>query len=268
MSQLELLIESIEKTAVVTKEEVYDAEVLKAEFDNLMTEIGNLPQLDMEEYISIFEDQVIKPLQDETIAENTKIQEAGNICIETMSSYIEEMALLDFYEYYDYEKMDDLIADFGDNIFNLEDKVYQTHEDYLNYVADSINMTNESMGILQEDIEEAYEGTASNVKQEIDLAKQSRQEMNETNIGILNNFSQKLPYTRIGNLEYVQAYDFMVKPIKMSDTSVSKNRKMIFQDYDALRNVLVILIVMFVLFVCGLAYIKFRAESEDNSDKE
>lgn len=267
LDELENLLESIEDIGNITSNEVYDVEIIKKEFDSLMAEIENLPQMDTTEYNDIFENEVLKPLEDEAEAENAKIQDASSKCMETMSSYMEEMALFNPYEYYDYERMDGLLTDFGENIFNLEDKVYQTHEEYVNYVFDAVDMTNESMALLQEDLEGAYEGTADNVQREVDLAKQYRQEMNETNIEILNDFSQKLPYTRIGNLEYVQTYDFMVKPIKMSDASVNKSRGMILEDYGALRTALVVMTIMLLLSVCGLFFVKNRVESEGNQDK-
>ena len=48
--------------------------------------------------------------------------------------------------------------------------------------------------------------------------------MNVLNSEILQDFSKKLPYTRVGNLEYVQAYDFIVKPIELSDESVARSK--------------------------------------------
>ena len=200
------------------------------------------------------------------MAENSKVQEEGDKCAEALDAYVEEMTLFDPYEYYDYEKMDYLIENFGENIFELEDKVDETHEEYIDYVFDAVEMTNESMDILQNNLEEAYEGTAENVQKEINLAKQYRQKMNETNIGILDAFSKKLPYTRIGNLEYVQAYDFMVKPIKLSDVSVNKNRVILFQDYEALKTLLLVLVVLWFLSMGGVFFLKIRNDSKENPD--
>ena len=266
LDELEEAIDMLEEIKPVTIDEIYSEEIIRAEFNKLLEDIENLPQLDAEKYYTIFDEQILQPLQDEIMAENSKVQEEGDKCAEALDAYVEEMTLFDPYEYYDYEKMDYLIENFGENIFELEDKVDETHEEYIDYVFDAVEMTNESMDILQNNLEEAYEGTAENVQKEINLAKQYRQKMNETNIGILDAFSKKLPYTRIGNLEYVQAYDFMVKPIKLSDVSVNKNRVILFQDYEALKTLLLVLVVLWFLSMGGVFFLKIRNDSKENPD--
>lgn len=264
---LENLLGNMQKTAEVTAGEVFDPQILKEEFDGLVADIESLPQLDSDAYKGIFEEQVIKPLQEEITAEYSRVQEEGNACVESVNSYLETVEEFDPYEYYDYEKIDGLIADLGSNMMNLEEEVYQTQDEYKTYVYDSIDMTNESARTIQEELEDAYEGTTQNVQKELELAKQYRQQINATNLEILNDFNLKLPYTRIGNLEYTQSYDFMVNPIKLSDTSVSKSRITIFQDHAALKVTLLISIAVWCLSVCGYFFIKVRAESGERPDK-
>ena len=268
LEDLENLLGNMQKTAEVTAGEVFDAQILKEEFDGLVADIENLPQLDPVVYTSIFEEQVMKPLQEEITAEYSKVQEEGNACVESVNSYLETVEEFDPFEYYDYDKIDGLIADLGNNMMNLEEEVYQTQDEYITYVYDSIDTTNESARTIQEELENAYEGTTENVQRELELAKQYRQQINETNLEILNDFNLKLPYTRIGNLEYTQSYDFMVNPIKLSDTSVSKSRITIFQNHAALKVILLIIIAVWCLSVCGYFFIKVRTESGEHPDED
>lgn len=49
--------------------------------------------------------------------------------------------------------------------------------------------------------------------------KQNRKELNERNLFLLSDITAKLPYTRLGNLEYTQVYDFIVEPMTVCDES-------------------------------------------------
>jgi len=268
LEKLEEALDKIEPMEKMTIEEIYDEEIIRKEFQNLAKEIQALPELDVDEYAGLFEEKVIGPLQEEIMNENTKIQEEGSRFMEIQSEYMEELGLFDPYEYYDYEKMDELTAAFTDNIFELEEKVYQSQDGYLELIYDTVDTSNESMEAMQENLEEAYAGTEENVWQEVELAKQYRKAMNETNIEILGSFKNKLPYTRIGKLEYVQAYDFMVKPIKMWDNSVTKSRVSFWQDAGVLRNILIGLIVVWGLVIGGLLVSRVYDDARESFEEE
>jgi len=268
LDEIEEALNQITLLDEMTIEEIYDEEIIKEEFRNLAKEIQALPELSIDEYTGIFEEGIIGPLQEEIINENTKVQDEGSKYMEIQSEYLEELGLFDPYEYYDYEKMDKLTAAFMENIFELEEKVYESQDGYLELVYDTVDTSNESMDAMQENLEKAYVGTEGNVHKEVELAKEYRQQMNETNIEILGGFKEKLPYTRVGKLEYVQAYDFMVKPIKMWDNSVNRNRVSFWQDTDILRNILISLIVIWGISVCALLVIRVYYDARENFDGE
>lgn len=188
--------------------------------------------------------------------------------MEAQSQYLEELMLFDPYEYYDYEKMDEMMASFAQNIFDLEEKVYKSQTGYLELVYDTVDLSNESMDAMEENLNDAYDGTKNNIENEVDLAKQYRQEMNETNITILGGFKEKLPYTRVGNLEYVQAYDFMVKPVRMWDNSVAKKRVSFWQDYNALKNMLIVLLIIWCLSIFAQIGIRLYEDKKEDFEKE
>ena len=268
LDALEEMLDRIEKLDEMVVEEIYDEETIRQEFRNLAQEIEALPELNAEEYQGLFETSILQPLQEEVMNENMKIQEEGSSYMEAQSQYIEDLMLFDPYEYYDYEKMNEMTASFAENIFNLEEKVYKSQMGYLELVYDTVDLSNESMEAMKDNLSEAYDGTQGNIEKEVDLAKQYRQEINETNIDILGGFKEKLPYTRIGNLEYVQAYDFMVKPIRMWDNSVTKKRVSFWQDYNALKNVLIALLIIWCLSIFAQLGIRLYEDRKEDFYKE
>ena len=268
LDNLEAALDKIEQLEEMEIEEIYDEDIILQEFRNLAQEIQALPVMNVQEYETLFTDNVLTPLTTEVQAENELIQQEGTAYLEILMTYLEEVGLFDPYEYYDYEKMNELTMNFSDNIFDLEEKVYESQTGYLDLVYDTVTLSDENMVLMQENLDAAYTGTEGNVQSEIDLAKEYRQAMNATNTELLSDFREKLPYTRVGNLEYVQAYDFMVKPIQMSDTSIVKDRITLLQDYDALRNILIALIVVWCLSICTLIGIKLYTDMTENFEKE
>lgn len=260
LEEIRQILQEIETVPTLTVEDIYNREAILEEFQKLVDAMDALPVMDGEAVSSILEEQILGPLTEEIAAENIKLQEAGSKYMEALDAYMEELTMYDPYDYYDYEKMGELVSTFADNMYELEEKAYETHESYLDYVYDTVDTANENMETLEEDLETAYQGTVENVQEEVDLAKGFRQEMNETNTAILGSFQDKLPYTRIGNLEYVQAYDFMVKPIKMTDASIVKQRTVILQDFHAMRNILIALVVLLIISLLSLLILKMREE--------
>ena len=268
LAELELEMDGLEPFEKVAIEEIYDADIVKKEFQELADMIQELPQVEIQEYEGIFEEEILNPLEEEIQQENARVQEEGNKYLGVVEAYTEELGEFDPYEYYDDDKMAKLESSFAENIFELEDKTYKLQSEYLEFVYDSVDTSNESMEQMKENLMEAYEVTEENVTKEVDLAKQYRQEMNGTNIEILGDFVTKLPYTRIGNLEYVQAYDYMVKPIVMSDISVHRDRVLILRDYDALKRILIVMAGVWCLFAFSITGIKMYRSFQENAKEE
>lgn len=60
----------------------------------------------------------------------------------------------------------------------------------------------------------ANEKTGQNIINQIDVLKNSRIDKNKTNVSILQGITQKLTFTRMGDLPYREAYDFIVNPLE------------------------------------------------------
>lgn len=268
VEDLEAEIDEIQETPELTIENTFDEEVALEPFKKLKEEIDKIEKVETQEHAAIFTEQVLTPLEDEIEQENENIQKAGQTFMTPLEEYMTELTELDLYSFYDQEKMDGLMDEFGENIFDMEEELLDTHGEYEDLVNETIDYANEIMETHQENLEEAYADTTLNVGNEVNLAIKNRELMNEVNADILVSFQEKLPYTRIGQLEYVQAYDFMVKPIKMSDSSISKDRTLIWQDYDFWRDILIVLIICWCFSIAGIMFIKMRTYAESDREKE
>ena len=268
INTLEAELQGFQEVEELTIENTFDEAVALEPFRILKQEVEKIGKVETEEYQTIFTEQVLQPLEDEVSAENETIKTAGESVMTPLGEYMTELGELDLYEYYDQEAIDGLLEAFGENIFTMEEDMLETHGQYEELVSNTIDHANETMETHQKNLEDAYESTTQNVNSEVNLAIQNRVSMNEVNSEILESFRQKLPYTRIGQLEYVQAYDFMVKPLKMSDSSISENKAIVWHEYDFWRNALIGMIILWCISIMALFYLKMKGYTETQSHIE
>lgn len=261
-------IEGLQEVSAFTIENTFDEKVALEAFNQLKQEVDTLVKIETGECQTILNEKIVQPLIDEVSIENENMKTAGENIMTPLEEYMMELGELDLYEYYDEETMNGLLEEFGENIFAMEEDVIETHGEYQDLMNNTIEHANDTMEIHQKNLENAYESTTQNVSNEVNLAIQNRKTMNEVNSGILVSFRKKLPYTRIGQLEYVQAYDFMVKPVKMSDSSISVDKTVVWHEYDFWRNSLIIMILAWGLCSMGLIYLKIKGYTEAESNRE
>ncbi len=72
------------------------------------------------------------------------------------------------------------------------------------------------------DLKIANNTTKTNVTLTIEKFKSNREVLNNFNTEILGGFVDRLPYTRIGELENHQVYSFIVAPSQFNDASETK----------------------------------------------
>ena len=268
LEQQEILGQAVDDIYSVDVESLLnniDIEALTEEiFKDLITEIQNAPTLDLEEVRLMIEEGISTPIQEKVDKEATKIMEDAEIVNKGMEDYITKQAEFDPYDYLDQEVIDTLLADFEDNAYLMEDEVNQFYYDNLDYTDEVISTTDNNMLILQGDLEASYAGTKENVTEAVDTAKENRKSINELNISMLNDFTEKLPYTRIGELEYIQAYDFMVKPVVSVDTGNGKVSMIIAEsDYEILKWITGILLGIWIVGAFCLLAHRLKQEKND-----
>lgn len=224
-------------------------------FSAIMTDVDALPTMDFAQIETIFDNKVINPLKTEIQAEADKIStETGNTTT-AMSTYMNNFGAFNPYNYYDAEAINSKLNEFGGNVSKIQEKSTETHSAYLDYVRDVYTTTNENVTTLQTNINDAYKGTVENVDARITQAKEDRSKINEINISLLKDFSGKLSYKRLGELEYTQAYDFIVNPVEAKDDSQLQTNFSLFEDITTAKQIYLVCVVLWLL---GFGYLSIR----------
>lgn len=119
-------------------------------------------------------------------------------------------------EFNPYENVTSVIPDqvqsMGTAIADLEKNVMERDMDLQKQVAD-INETNRSnLEELQKTLVTADENSRKSVSDGLASVQSAKKKTTEDNSKLLTDLQKKLPYTRLGNVEYTQSYKFITSP--------------------------------------------------------
>lgn len=195
-------------------------------YDNAIRAINDIPDASefAQEADAVVNEEIAQPVMDRADVEEQKVSEA----VTAMESVIEEyVSKLDEYDALSYLEMDEIqeyLSSMYTTISDMESEIMEQDNAYMEYIYEVTQTADENVKMLQESLDESYEGTQENVLNLMAGFKQNRKELNEQNVLLLSDITAKLPYTRLGNLEYTQVYDFIVEPVTVSDESEVKTR--------------------------------------------
>lgn len=193
-------------------------------YTNAIIAINEIP--DAETFVQgirdIYNDEIVVPVDEETEAEAERVESAVNSAGEAIETYVTELEEYDFMEYMEEEKVQEQLDSLYKTIDEMEAEIIETDEAYIAYIDEVTTTADSNAEMLQENLDTAYEQTVTNVGSAMDRFKQNRTDLNAQNVLLLNDITEKLPYTRLGNLEYLQVYDFIATPLETNDQSVIK----------------------------------------------
>lgn len=115
------------------------------------------------------------------------------------------------------------IAAMTTNNTDLQTALTENNLAYMEYADRVFEAAEENVSSLEEHINETKESSDAAVTNGLSEAKAVKEAASEENQLILYDFTQKLPYTRIGSAEYTQAYQFIASPTELTDSSAENS---------------------------------------------
>lgn len=193
-------------------------------YTNAIIAINDIPDADtfVQGIRDIYNDEIVKPIDAEIAAEAERVESAVSSVGEALETYVMELDEYDFMEYLEEEKVREQLDLLYVTIEEMEEEIIETDDAYITYIDEVVTTADSNTAMLQENLDTSYEQTVTNIGSIMDDFKQNRTSLNEQNVLMLNDITEKLPYTRLGNLEYLQVYDFIVTPLETDDRSVVK----------------------------------------------
>lgn len=206
-----LLTSMIEEYRKNLEDPLVEAEVLEKE-------IGEIEKLESSEMFACIDENILEPIQENVDGFVTEVMTQYEVEQEQLMTYNEAIMEYDPLEYIDYDEIQTLTDRMADNGTELSEAILDTDLQQMEYVADVYTATREDLFTLQDNIVQAKEDSDQAVEEGLQELKDTKNDNSDQNQEILYDFSKLLPYTRLGSLEYVQAYEFMVNPVSPVNT--------------------------------------------------
>lgn len=196
----------------------------------LEEQVGEIEKMDISAVTTCVDEKILTPIQDNVDNITTSILNQYAVEQEQLTTYNEAIMEYNPLEYINHEEIQTLTDAMLDNGTKLSEAILETDIQQMEYVADVYTATREDLFTLQENIIQAKEDSDKAVEDGLQELKDTKNANSAENQEILYDFSTKLPYTRLGSLEYVQAYEFMASPVSAQNTEVSKTEQNVKED--------------------------------------
>lgn len=190
--------------------------------DSFIKTVDEATSVSMNGVMEIIDDLIIRKLLVQQAETRELIQDENEELLNQIQLYHEAVTEFDPYDYIDDERLDENLKIFKENIDKVETKQGEHDEEYWDLVKEIYEVTEENQEVFDENLKESQEITKENVDNTIALLKESKAETSQENKELLEPFTKKLAYTRLGSLGKVQAYDFIVSPVDFTENRVDQ----------------------------------------------
>lgn len=185
-------------------------------------QVGEIEKMTSDDVTACIDEKILAPIQNRVESFTTAILEQYSTEKEQLITYNNSIMEYDPLKYIDDEEIGTLTGQITDNGYKLSEAVRDTDTQQMEYVSEVYLATRNDLSVLRDNIIQAKEDSDMAVSEGLQSLKDAKNANSDENQMILYDFSTKLPYTRLGTLEYVQAYEFMVKPINVRDIEASE----------------------------------------------
>lgn len=217
----------------------------------------------MDGIIKIIDEQIIEELVKQQQDTDHLIKKQKEELQERIQLYEEAITEFDPYEYIDEERIEERLEKFRENVDRIESEQGEHDEDYWELMKEVYEVTENNQEAFDENLKENQEITRANVESTITLLKESKSATTKENKELLEAFTKKLAYTRLGSLGKIEAYDFIVSPVEFNENRVEQTILEIQSNYQ--KYVLIVIAVLGILTIFSIILsltLKRKAKTE------
>jgi len=215
--------DQIEAPQITIEESIYpemppvDRSVVEYEIDGIIhtaqagrtarnTEYGSL----VEEYRNNVSDLQTKVTEITTAyADESELQEQlnGGLSGFQLSTYMPE------------DEVGKYTQELQNNNEAIVQKINENNDKYETYTSKVYEATSSNIAALQKNVLSGQEASNKKLEDGLAAAKSSRENSNEENIAVLKDLGTRLSYSRLGELENKEVYDFIAEPLLLENQS-------------------------------------------------
>lgn len=115
-------------------------------------------------------------------------------------------------------------AQMTENNMQMQTALSENNLAYMEFADQVFQTAAENVTVLQQAIMDTKEDSDAAVSEGLNNAIETKTQTSRENQEILADFTQKLPYTRLGTAEYTQAYQFIAAPVSLEEMSAGNGQ--------------------------------------------
>ena len=155
----------------------------------------------------------------DTLIKQVDDTEASNEIFQTSQQKInKDLSDYDLQSFVNNDKIDSLYTDIGKNSDSMLAEIGKYTQNNEEYIERLFELSDKNMEIIQESIEKGQEKSEEKLQEGLRDAKDLRAKNSEENVLMLEDLTKKLPYTRVGELENKEVYEFISNPIYLTES--------------------------------------------------
>ena len=185
--------------------------------DAMQTDVAAQKNVDVDGITGLVQSGCIQPLADRTDFVKKEIENSQKEEQDAVNSY--QRSVNGFHPRQDTTVMNDSVSSMRENAALMQQEINTSNQSYVDYADKLYQTTSENILTLQQHIEEAKETSNQAVTDALASAKEVKNTTSSQNQTALADFAAKLPYTRVGSMEYTQVYEFVAQPTQMLQVS-------------------------------------------------
>lgn len=205
----------------------------------------------------IITNEILVPIQNNQSRIAGEIESAVSNATLLLQSYQSSVQGFDVYDYVNETEVNGVISAIGHELADMQSTIQMQDSEYRSFIYEVYRSENENLQNWRADILEADALSAEKLEQGLEAAKESRSNSNRNNVEMLYALTQKLPYTRIGSMEFTDAYEFIVTPLETKDVGKRQRVTLFDANNEYQKYIVYILVFMLCMRLSQTAYRAF-----------
>lgn len=239
----------------------------RAEADSINDRINEVMGLfrlepEAEKLDNVIQTQFVESMLNENQFQMNRLSDTEEILRKQIKEYENTLVHYDPLKYVEQANLNTYLDRIEINTEDMVNAVEQNNAEYISYAAKVDAAAAENMTKLKKALSRAGTKTASNVKDCISDLVLSREKVNGKNVGILEGFTGLLPYTRVGNQENMEVYDYIINPIVSRNTGERPVVQITGQEKPriSIREIMIIILGIGIMVSLAWAVINFQKQ--------
>ncbi|MDD3139131.1 MAG: hypothetical protein PHX08_09185 [Lachnospiraceae bacterium] len=239
-----------------TAEETTIREQLQKTSDEIGIDLQNgttktIPRLPAEEFETQINTGIITPLTANTDRVKSELVEQYQTEKTTLNTYMTTLDSYDPLGYIDQNEIQGIVGNMKQTGSKLQADISEDYSSNMKYVSEVTANAEKNVSSLTESVTQSDEASKKAVTEGLTTAQGAKARTLETNKALLLEFTKKLPYTRLGNLEYTNAYQFISDPTQLiakTEVDIEKEQESKAAIKEAKRGAKETMIILLILF--------------------